>query len=263
MKKSTFIIISWIFILSCHAQIGPGYSFRLFDGTPNESLAKAVASEDTTQIKKLISKGDLNINFQESKFGNTVLLLAIGNSKLKSVQKLLELKADVNIQDYNGVDAINEASQYFLHPKHSCEILKLLLDHGADVNSIKKSNSEADANNLSVPLSDAVENFEISKLLLDHGANPNIEKNNSFTVWMSLLSEFSKDQIYVAHYIIVEKKMLVPNPIFIEANQKEITIFDFLNSDDFPKDARKVKAKQDILEYLHKINFPVNGRLKN
>jgi len=177
------------------------------------------------------------------------------------VQALLEMKADVNIRDFDGNDAINEASQYFLHREHSYEILKLLIDHGADVNSVKKSVNNVDSNNLSVPLNGAIENLQISKLLLDHGANPNVKKGDSYTVWMSLLSDFSKDQIYVVHYIIVEKKMPIPNPIFVGANKKQITIFDFLSSHDFPKDAKKLKAKQDILEYLHAVNFPVTGTL--
>jgi len=64
MKKYTFIIILLIFINSCNAQLGPGYSFRLFDGTPNESLARAVENEDVSQIKKLIDEKEVNVNLQ-------------------------------------------------------------------------------------------------------------------------------------------------------------------------------------------------------
>src|SRR5215471_19460713 len=112
--KRIFLLVFWVITMlcSCQGQRGPGYDFGLFDKTPNEELAKAVEREDTHKIKEILDKKYTDVNLQEPKFGNTLLMLAVGNDKLKSATVLLEGGANVNLRDYEDNAPINEATKY-------------------------------------------------------------------------------------------------------------------------------------------------------
>jgi ankyrin repeat protein len=168
-----------IFIISCttmacsqNQKLGPGYQFDLFKNTSNWELAKAVDREDTTAIKQLIRKNKLNVDLQEPRFGRTLLLLAIGNDKLKSTKALLEMGANLNIADSQKYKPIHEASQFIPLKKNTLQILELLIQHGADVSDTLVQRKGNDTSYFYVPLMGACENLACAKLLLEHGANP-------------------------------------------------------------------------------------------
>lgn len=137
MRKAFLLNFLWITIVGCQAQLGPGYSFNLFESTPNYALAKAVAKEDTNEIRNIVNKGDINVDFKEPKFGRTLLLLAIGNNKINSTTALLNAGANIGIRDNDNNAPINEASKLFLYEDYSYayNMLDLLIKHGANVNS--------------------------------------------------------------------------------------------------------------------------------
>src|SRR4051812_19646657 len=86
-------IINAIILSSCSqsTSLGPGYEWDLFKNTPNWRLAKAVAKEDTNEIYSIIKGGNVNLNLQETKFGRTLLMLAVGNDKEFSTAALLKM----------------------------------------------------------------------------------------------------------------------------------------------------------------------------
>src|ERR1700724_838376 len=92
-KKRCFllIIVTNFIFNSCSPQddAGPGYRWELFRETPEWELARAAQHEDTSRIYQIIKQGLVNINSKEPKFGQTVLMLAIANDKLKAVGALL------------------------------------------------------------------------------------------------------------------------------------------------------------------------------
>lgn len=53
--------------------------FRLFQETPVWKLAKAVQDQKLSKIKRLVKEEKLDVDFQESKYGNTLLMLAVKN----------------------------------------------------------------------------------------------------------------------------------------------------------------------------------------
>ena len=55
--------------------------YRLFQNTPAWELAKAVQEEDMDNFDKIISENPQIINYQESKYGNTLLMLTIINQQ--------------------------------------------------------------------------------------------------------------------------------------------------------------------------------------
>ena len=75
-------------------------------------MAKAVQTENEKTIRKLIREQGININLQESRYGNTLLLLAVGNNKLISTRILLEEGANINIADSEMNEPIHEATRF-------------------------------------------------------------------------------------------------------------------------------------------------------
>ena len=69
--------------------------YRLFQNTPAWELAKAVQEEDMDNFDKIISENPQIINYQESKYGNTLLMLTIINQQLKPFKALLKKGAAV------------------------------------------------------------------------------------------------------------------------------------------------------------------------
>lgn len=236
--------------------LGPGYSWELFKNTPTWDLAKAVAKQDTAEIYSIIKKGNANINFQEPKFKRTLLMLAVGNDKYLSTMALLKMGADVNVRDTRDDQAIHEAISYINLKEHSYDILKLLIEYHCDVNSVSMKGTNY------TPLAGAIENLSCAKLLLDNGADPYQKSDSTYDVWFNLLAldNESNENIYVAQYMIIDKKLLIPNPIFYTGPNiiKPRTVFDLLDKDNTLSNTKRQETKEKIIEYLHQINFPKN-----
>lgn len=233
---------------------GPGYSWDLFKNTPSSDLAKAVETEDTSEIYAIINKGNVDINFQEPKFGRTLLMLAVGNDKEISTNALLKMGADVNLRDKRDDQAIHEAVAYINLKSHSYNILNQLLIYNADVNSVSKKSTNV------VPLAGAVQNLACTKLLLDYKADPYFKIDSTYSVWFNLLvlDNATNENIITAEYMIVDRKLLIPNPIFYTGPTqiKPRDIFSLLEQVDVSDDSKKQKAKENIINYLHQIDFP-------
>jgi len=265
VKKYLIIagVVLTTFINGCSQNVRPGYRFDLFKNTPNWKLAQAVEKEDEGEMKAILKSTNIDINFQEPRFGNTLLHLAIGNDKLVSTRVLLEKGANVNIGDSENSHAIHEATKSPELRKHSFEILKLLIEHGANVNdTLIKTNSKKDTTYFYVPLMGASLDFNCAKLLLENGANPYVKKDSNYVVWSSVLILDAKpfETIYVARYMIVEKKMPIPNPIFYTADRhKPKDVLFLINKFNTYNDTNKESLKKEVLDYLKQIDFPRNG----
>jgi ankyrin repeat protein len=261
MKIQLFLICILISTLSSYSQnLGPGYEFSLFNNTQNADLAKAVEKEDTLEIKNLISESDVNL--QESKYGVTLLELAIANGKLRSVKVLLEEGADINIPDFSNSKPIHEATKFIKIRKNSFEILDLLLQYGANPNdtALQKHTGSFD---FYVPLMGAVGSIECTKLLLKYNANLYIKKDSSYLIWERFLEDDINDGIYVARYLIIDRQMAVPNPItYSTPNKNPLDIFYFLSKEHFRNDLNKERGKQEIIDYLNKTSCCCSSPIK-
>ena len=261
MKFKILMYLLSLSLLSCNAQKkGPGYTFDLFKGTAVWKLAKAVEEEDQEQIKQLVNLDRKIIDYQEPKLKRTLLMLAIGNNKLYAVKTLLEEGANVNIRDIQGDEAIHEVTKFPNLSSHSFEMLKLLLKYGADANAISYKVIDGKTYFHSIPLMGAIKNFDCAKLLLDKGANPYFRNQNEpkeFVVWDNLLLNFYEENIYVAKYMIIDKKMSIPNPFSYNVRKEPNDIFHFLKTSHVQSlDFIKKKTIKDLLNYLHDIDFP-------
>jgi ankyrin repeat protein len=124
-------------------------------------------------IERYLGSG-WDVNAQGEKYGRTALHLAAMNGHLEIVKLLLEHGADVNAKTKEGYGytALHSAAS-----NGHLEIVKLLLEHGADVNAKTKYGGYT-------ALHSATMNghLEIVKLLLEHGADVNA-KTKKKVVW--------------------------------------------------------------------------------
>lgn len=133
------------------------------------SLHWAAINNNPRLITNLVQKG-YSVNLKDHT-GATPLIRAAGNGNYKSIQTLLHLGADIHATDNEGYNALFWVITNIDSPK----TIKILLEHGLNVNSLDKNNK--------TPLMWAIEKgFNASvKYLLANGANPNMLDNNGNT----------------------------------------------------------------------------------
>ena len=288
MKKIN--LLTWllcVIFLGCNEiDLRPiGLRFTWFKNTPVWPLAKAVRDEDTALIRFLVQQKHMDVNYQEkSKWGSTLLHLAVGNELVASTAALLENGARTDIWDSLGNRPINAALMNNLtiswHSK-KLQILELLLKHGADPNGYKwyKYGDSSRYKIAWVPLQCGVENLDFARILLEYGARMDLkyyDKVNDFDsipvypAWESVALNTAvteRNGIYVMKYLIMDLHLPVPDTIsFYGDNSRPIKdckpyrLLELLNKTNF-KDEEKQKAKEEILQYLKRIGFPKRGAL--
>ena len=98
-----------------------------------------------------------DVNIQNED-GDTLLHYAINDENYEIVKLLLEHSANVNAKDYYGDTPLHNTNNY--------EIAKLLIEYGANVNAKNEFGS--------TPLHD-VSDYNTTKLLIDNGADMNVK----------------------------------------------------------------------------------------
>ena len=174
-----------------------GYDYRLFQSTPAWDLAKAVQDGDVAKIREIRNSNPELINYQESKYGETLLMLTIFNRNYKSFQALLENGADVNIYDkFNGSSAIIKASS-----RNDVKYIKLLVEYGANVNDIQVGKRRPDCSVRWTPLIAASRagNFEVVKYLVENGADINYHNEYNET---ALSESVIQDNYDIAYFLL-------------------------------------------------------------
>uniref|UniRef100_A0A336N437 CSON006168 protein n=1 Tax=Culicoides sonorensis TaxID=179676 RepID=A0A336N437_CULSO len=131
-------------------------------------LHSAVRSDGLKMVKLLIKNYKFDVNVKDSNqrtplhdaISRTPLHDAISRSNLEIVKYLIDRGADVNAKDSNERTALHEVA------KHSnLEIVKYFIDHGADVHA-KDSNKRTALHEVAKH-----SNLEIVKYFIDHGAD--------------------------------------------------------------------------------------------
>jgi hypothetical protein len=255
----------FVFISFCKSQnFGPGYRLNLFKNTPNWDIANSIENNDTTSLIRLLKTGKYDLDYEEPRFGRTLLLLSVGTDNYDVSKILLAYHANVNKRDKYNTAPIDEAVKFIPLKKNALKIILLLIANKANINNINIMIINGDTSYIGSPLMSACSDLNCAKVLLQNNANAYEKHKNNYSVWMHLFAITNDESIFVEKYMIVEKRMKIPNPIgYSIPDNSPLDIFKLLEKENFRGDSIKENAKQDILAYLHKINFPNNQLYKN
>ena len=252
------VLISCHFVADCQSKQLPGFDFKLFDNTTAFELSKAVESEDTARFSEIISASKISINFKEKKFDNSLLDLAIVNSKYKSIVKLLALGANPNLKSLkDGSTPFLTACQYAHSINDISRILVILLKYGADVNLARLY---YDQTRSKVPIATETALFricidgklELVKILLEHGAKlDNYRRDGEKSI---IYASLFNDELDILKYLLIDKKVPIPSYCYIEQQgtifEKKIGLREaILNRKQF-KDTYQLKLEEEILTFL-------------
>lgn len=260
MKK--LIFISLLFCLtSCYNQETladkskmMGNDYRLYQSTPAWALAKAVEAGDIEKIKEEVLQKKVSVDHQESRFGKTLLMLAIFNSEYDSVKTLLELRANPNQHDtFKGETPVIVAAGN-ADPKY----LKILLAYKGDPNSIenvfsgpkKRINSGRNSALTKAVLPSVMgkKNLENVKLLVEAGADINYTKKG--IIQTALAEALIQDQMDVALYLM-EKGADYTKPITPTAIEgADVTVLQILRKSIIDLDSEQYKKKMEVITFL-------------
>lgn len=181
MKKRIIYLAAIFLFISCNNRENIvkkenllGNDYRLFQNTPAWELAKAVDDEDTIKIREILNNKKVDIDFRESKFGSTLLMLSIINSQYESVKTLLQMGAGPNVPDSYR----ESSSVIFAADNHDPKYLELILKYNGNPNAIEtapfKEGDEVRETALLAAINLLDPNsLEKVKLLVESGANIN------------------------------------------------------------------------------------------
>jgi hypothetical protein len=184
-----------------------GNDYRLFQDTPAWHLAKAVEAGDTSRIRKEVKEDKINPDYQESRFGNSLLMISIMNSQYNSVKILLDLGANPNLKDkYRGSSPVIEAAD-----NNDPKYLKLLLSYKEDPIAIEDIPVKEGDLARETALNRAINPLDVNglqkvKLLVEAGADINYsnESNPAYTT-LPLADAFIANKMDIVLYLLKKK----------------------------------------------------------
>jgi hypothetical protein len=191
-------------------------------------LALAVKQQNTRKIHRFAKDNPRWLNFQEPRYGSTLLIWAVGVEKYESSKALLECGADPNIQTtFAGETALFVAAGFSWiddNAKKDAKFTQLLLQHGANPNinyqGIAMTNGESD---ITEPGTSSLMHslgcgIEKTKALVEGGADLNYKMKSGITAAIIALMKCSfnvtDDEREYAYYLIVEKHAKVTDPYY-------------------------------------------------
>lgn len=236
-----------------------GRDYRLFQNTQAWELAKAVQDEDVTKIDRIVSENSKIINYQDPKYGNTLLKLTVMNQQLKSFKALLERRADVHIHNtFDGTSSLIEAcnSKYY-----DITFAQMLVEYGANVNDVETGERRQGNRTRLTPLIAASKtgNLDLVKYLISKGADINYQ--NEFG--QSALSASVMINKYEISYYLLRNGADYKRPIFYRPDYsipaenrspsdkgKPMYLADVLKENVADVDTDEYKYKTLIFEFL-------------
>ncbi|HEX8039451.1 MAG TPA: ankyrin repeat domain-containing protein [Chryseosolibacter sp.] len=229
-----------------------GNDYDLFRNTPIADLAEAVENRDSLKIEQLSKELSKNINYQESKFGQTILMVSAQNENVLACRILLRNGAIPNTHDsYDGSSAIIQISGKY-DSQSSEEILQLLLKHGASPNDIEVGDRREGNYQRNTPLLRAAgRSLQKVKMLVAAGANINYV--NEFGE-SALGRALTQDKLDIVLYLIESGADL---RISMSKNQgKDYYISDELRFKTYFLDSDEYRLKMKIVEMLESKGLP-------
>lgn len=241
----------------------PGFDFALFRRTPVWELAGAVEADDTARLRAAIVAAPGNIDYQEAKFDNSLLTLAVVDNKSLAAKMLLEFGANPNLRSAdNNLTPFLAACQYFDYNfkdwrENWRKVLALLIAHGANVNDSQRTiqHNGPYADTVTNTALDYVVRFgpvDVVRLLLDNGARLDIYPKNGPK---SILFRATYN-LDVLRYLLIEKGVPIPDYIVIRnegtSKKKKLSLGQLLVEHSAAANSRQRPKYNEILAFLAK-----------
>ncbi|KAJ8951198.1 hypothetical protein NQ314_007699 [Rhamnusium bicolor] len=150
-----------------------GKSLNVNDSSGNTPLHVAVIKNNLDILDYLLSQANIEMNNQNF-YGETPLFQAIKNERIEAAKRLIEARANTNLQNYEDITPLH------LSVKHP-DLVHMLILHGAYLDATDYSGD--------TPLHDATaeECLETVCMLLYYNADVNIKGVNNLTPFMKAL----------------------------------------------------------------------------
>jgi len=221
-----------------------GRDYRLFQNTPAWDLAKAVQDENVIKISEIIAKDNKIANYQEPKYGSTLLILTIRNQQLEPFKTLLANKVDVNIHGtFDGASALIEACGYDI------KYAEILLQNGANANDVETGERGAGNTTRETPLivASMTGKLDLVKLLLKNGADINYQNEYK----QSALSVSVRLKNYEVVLFLIQSGVDYKLPItYIQEQDKTYYLVDELRFYTPDIGSTEYKNKMQIVDFL-------------
>lgn len=234
-----------------------GMDYKIFQNTKIYNLAKAVQNNNLNEIKLLVKHEKMDLNFQDPKFGNSLLMMTVMNQQYQTCKLLLELSADVNLHNYdNGTSAIIIAAEINNFFGSNTKFLELLISHGANPNDIERGTKNLGGTFRKTPLIASCQilfdeaALNKIKILVEAGADINYKDEYGNCVLKEAILQENMEAVY---YLLQKgadfSGVLIDRSDFSDHEEK-LYIQDVLNELNFSTFSEKYEYKQKIIEFL-------------
>lgn len=192
---------------------------RIFNNTAAWGLAQAVKNGDIHEISGIAKECPDILNYQESRYGFTVLMWGVKMEKYDGVKALLELGANPDVRSNNGKTALFLATEYSWldnEAKKDPKYVDLLLLHNADPNigTAKPGIGSTTAEGTTPLMIASTRSFAKAESLVKGGADINSKTASKETAASMALLDGLGESVDVAYYLIVKKGAIVNEPYY-------------------------------------------------
>ena len=113
-------------------------TFSSCDPVDDDSLLRAALDGNVEEIKSLAEEEGFDVNKRNSHDDRTALMIAAQHGQKEAVKALIELEADVNLKDEEGLTALTLIGRktILVTIDTRVEIAQILVEAGADVNVV-------------------------------------------------------------------------------------------------------------------------------